>query len=137
MPGKAGGEKRRTARCACGSLRIELVGNPRAVYLCHCDTCKRTTGSVFAYRARYSASAIAHVSDGQRSWRRQGESGSWVDQVFCGSCGSTLFLRGERLGSDIVVSAGAFAETDLPAPQAAYYQDREMLWLHDDGHFRR
>lgn len=131
------GRKRpRKAQCACGGLRLEMIGEPLSVYLCHCDACKRITGSAFAYRARYGASAIAGLSGEPRSWRRSGDSGHWVEHVFCGTCGTTMFLRGERLGGDIVVSGGIFADPEFPAPGAAYYRDRELLWMHSvtSGH---
>lgn len=130
MPADIGQDRPRKAECACGSVRLEMIGDPLSVYLCHCDACKRTTGSAFAYRARYKASAIASLSGEPRSWRRSGDSGSWVEHVFCGICGTTMFLRGERLGGDIVVSAGIFADREFPAPGAAYYRDRELHWMH-------
>ena len=41
----------RTAHCSCGTLRVEVSGEPDAVVACHCGECQRRTGSVFGVAA--------------------------------------------------------------------------------------
>jgi len=37
--------RKRVARCSCGSLRAETVGEPIIVVTCFCEECQRRTGS--------------------------------------------------------------------------------------------
>src|SRR4029453_4036502 len=36
--------KKLTGRCACGSIRYQLLAQPMFVHCCHCDACQRLTG---------------------------------------------------------------------------------------------
>lgn len=118
-----------TAACLCGAVRLQLRGAPLGIYACHCDTCKRTTGSAFGYRARYRG-VDADLAGEPRRWRRFGDSGRWVDHFFCGRCGTTLFQKAEALGDDVVLSVGALADPASPPPQAHYRRESGHDWLH-------
>lgn len=116
------------ATCLCGALQIELRGAPLGLYACHCNTCKRTTGSAFGYRARYSAAEIVVFGEPRR-WRRIGDAGRWVDHHFCGTCGAMVFQKAEALGDDIVLSVGALANPMSPPPQAHFREEAAHRWL--------
>ena len=45
----------REASCSCGQLRIEVKGEPLGIGVCHCLSCQRRTGSVFATLASFAA----------------------------------------------------------------------------------
>jgi hypothetical protein len=118
----------RIASCLCGVLRVQLRGAPLGIYACHCNTCKRTTGSAFGYRARYAGGDVA-VSGTPRRWRRTGDAGRWVDHFFCGTCGVMLFQKAEALGDDLVLSVGVLADPASPPPQAHFRQEVAHDWL--------
>jgi hypothetical protein len=44
----------RTAQCHCGALKVITSGEPVQVYLCHCQSCQRRTGSVRATVSKLS-----------------------------------------------------------------------------------
>jgi hypothetical protein len=41
----------KVAQCQCGQLRAVVTGEPKSIAMCHCHclTCKRRSGSAFAY----------------------------------------------------------------------------------------
>ena len=43
--------KKVTGGCACGSIRYQLLDKPMFVHCCHCDNCRRLTGSAFVLNA--------------------------------------------------------------------------------------
>ena len=76
-------------RCLCGAVAYEINGDPEMAFYCHCDRCRRWTGSAVA--------ALMIVQDDQLSiirgreqiqtYREEG----YVNRSFCKICGSNLF----------------------------------------------
>lgn len=122
-------DKLRTARCSCRKVELVCAGEPRRVYACACIECQRCTGTAFAYRAIYPDTAIVAQEGETRSWRRQGESGAWLEQHFCIECGSVVFMRAETLKDAVSVSAGCFEDPDFPPPQKLHWPERRHRWL--------
>lgn len=50
--------KKLNGRCACGSVRYQLLEKPMFVHCCHCDDCQRLTGSAFVLNAIIETEAI-------------------------------------------------------------------------------
>lgn len=119
----------RTASCACGSLRVGVTGEPSHVYICNCLECQRATGSAFACRAWYTSEAVARIDGEQRQWRRLNAGGRWVEHVFCPTCGSIVYIRGEASPDAISISVGCFADPSFATPAAAYWASRKHRWF--------
>lgn len=118
----------RTASCACGGLKLTVSGKPAGVYACSCFECQRATGSAFAYRARFSNDSIVAVEGDSRTWRRGSDAGRWVEQTFCPTCGTLVFMTGEGLSNAIVVSVGCFNDPQFERPAALHRTARRHGW---------
>jgi len=127
------GGKTRTATCSCRGVRLALAGEPRRVYACSCTECQRCTGSAFAYRAIFADAAILGLEGTTRSWRRTGSSGRWLEQTFCPTCGTVVFMRAEALNDALSISVGCLEDPDFPAPQLLHWSDRKHRWLCLEG----
>ena len=125
----------RTARCACGQLRIDVSGAPVRVSVCHCLDCQRRTGSAFGVQARFPASA-AHVYGARSEYVRIGDSGGRMRASFCPQCGSTVFYVVDAMPDLVAIPVGAFADPGFPAPEVSYYEERMHAWLTLDGDMR-
>ncbi|MFC4171338.1 GFA family protein [Microvirga sp. GCM10011540] len=123
----------RVAACSCRSVELVLAGEPRRVYACSCLECQRCTGSAFSYRAIYPDAAILSQKGETRSWRRSGSSGQWLEQHFCTTCGSVVFMRAEALKDALSVSAGCLEDEQYPAPQVLHWPERKHRWLCLEG----
>ena len=119
----------RTATCSCRGVELVLAGEARRVYACSCLECQRATGSVFAYRAIYADSAVLSMKGETKSWRRAGSSGQWLEQTFCTTCGSLVYMRAEGLKDALSVSAGCLEDPEYPAPQMLHWAQRKHRWL--------
>ena len=53
----------RVAQCCCGSLKVEVDGEPAVVSLCNCIECQRRTGSPFGVGAYYEAAQVRTSGD--------------------------------------------------------------------------
>ncbi len=90
-------------RCHCERVRYEITGPVRQVVECHCESCRRLTGSVWHATGARQRDVSITDDDGALHWYRSSEK---VERGFCGHCGSTLFFR--RDGADtITITAGS------------------------------
>ena len=126
----------REARCSCGALAAVCSGEPVRVSICHCLSCKRRSGSAFAWGATFAQHQVA-TSGESKSYTSIGEEGRWGRMHFCPTCGVTLFYEIEARPGMITVPAGAFADPGFPGPDVAVYDERRAPWLVIDPPLRQ
>ncbi len=97
----------RVAQCHCGQLRAIATGEPGRVYVCHCKSCQRRTGT----------------------YARKGDSGFELRFHFCPNCGTSILWEGDRTPEFCGIAAGCFADLDFPAPSGSIYEEAMHSWL--------
>lgn len=107
---------RRTGGCLCGELRIEAVGEPCRVGLCHCLDCRRHHGALFSAFAIFPQDAVTVT----------GEVRDYGGRSFCPHCGSSVFARS---GDEVEVALGALDAPDQFAPTYESWTVRREAWL--------
>ena len=122
----------RTASCSCGSLLLSFRGGPARVYACACLECQRATGTAFAYRARFNQEDIVEDVGERRRFRRMTEAGHWMDQIFCPTCGTLIYMEAEVMPGALVVSVGCFGDPDFAPPAALFWARRKHGWYELD-----
>ena len=117
-------EKIRTAGCTCGQLTATATGEPNRVGICHCMTCRKTTGSVLSVFAIYPKERVAI----------EGRYESWATgpgrRCFCPVCGSGVF---ELSGDETEIMAGTFDEPNAVTPTYETWVIRREHWLPATG----
>jgi hypothetical protein len=121
-------ERERTAKCICGGLTVAVRDEPIDVYACSCGYCQRRSGSAFTYAAIYPESKVS-VEGEYRTWRRQSDSGRFLDNAFCPTCGASVFFRAEAQSGRIGVAVGCFADSDFGRPARLFWGSRRHHWL--------
>lgn len=116
------------AACACGQLRVRLAGEPYLVSSCHCLACQRRTGALFGANSFFKRTQ-ATVEGEAKSFRRQADSGNWLDFRFCPSCGSTVFWYPESAPETICIAVGTLADPAFPAPVRTVWTEKKHAWL--------
>src|SRR3954470_7195659 len=104
---------RHEAACSCGQLHVLLAEEPYLVSSCHCLACQRRTGALFGANSFFKK-AQSTVQGESQSFRRQAESGNWLDFRFCPRCGSTVFWYPESAPETICIATGTFADPAFP-----------------------
>ncbi len=126
----------RHAACACGQLRATTRGEPVRVSVCHCNNCRRRSGSLFAAQARWPDDKV-EITGESREWVKVGEEGGHAAFRFCPDCGSTVSYTLDALPGLTAIAMGAFAghegNAPLPPPQYEVFHDRAPKWLHLEG----
>jgi len=117
----------RRARCCCGRLAISVAGEPVLNALCHCDDCRRRTGSAFGWSAYFRDDQVVGVEGAAFEYAVPVA----TPQVrrFCGDCGSTLFWSTGNFPGHTGVAGGAFLDPPLSEPTAAYRAAKRCAWL--------
>ncbi|MFC3678732.1 GFA family protein [Bacterioplanoides pacificum] len=100
--------------CLCGAVAFEIHGCFEQFYLCHCQHCRKDTGSAHAANL-FSTTARLSWLKGEELYRVYTLPGSAHSKQFCINCGSAL--PGLQLdGRLLVVPAGSL---DTPLRQTA------------------
>jgi hypothetical protein len=76
--------------CVCGSVRFELGDHPMWTHACHCNACKKRTGSAYGISAVVETENVKSFTGETRTFTRTGDSGKPVHYEFCPQCGTTV-----------------------------------------------
>ncbi len=89
-------EVTRTSGCACGSVQIEIRGEPSVMAYCHCDTCRSWRGApVHAASLWPTANVTVLKGDDHLATYKKTEASH---RQFCTSCGAPVLVRHPELG---------------------------------------
>ncbi|KAJ5747141.1 uncharacterized protein N7511_008837 [Penicillium nucicola] len=80
--------------CVCEKVRYEITGQPITNIICHCDTCRKTTGSVFMANSVYmkenfkiiTGEDVLKVYDDKPPGSK-----NTVHRHFCSNCSSPVY----------------------------------------------
>ena len=100
------------AKCCCGSVTVDLAGDSKLNALCHCDNCRKRTGSAFGHSLYFSRDALQRAVGITRTYSISNEGGA-QQRFFCPRCGTTVYWYWERFPEWVGVAAGCLSE---PAP---------------------
>lgn len=94
--------------CVCGKVRYHISGVPLRATICHCTWCQRRTGSAFGVELVFEKNQITFHDDAKSVYRHISEnSGRWLDQHFCNTCGSGIGLTLEAVPLIQSISVGS------------------------------
>ncbi len=111
------GDDVHTGGCLCGAVRFSVKGAPFRVGLCHCQDCRRVSGSAFNFFGVWSRSV----------YEGTGELGTFEGRSFCSVCGSRVAsLRDDE--AEIMVGALDIAPSDI-IPGYELWIGRREPWL--------
>ena len=112
--------------CLCGQVRFVIDGGFDHFFLCHCERCRKDTGSAHA--------ANLFASDAQLSWLAGEErvrvyqlTGTQHIKSFCSECGSALPTQ-QNNGRLLVVPAGCLDTPPAIRPQAHIFVGSKADW---------
>lgn len=92
-----------TGQCMCGAVTLEVTPKAPELHACHCETCRRWTGSAFIE----IDVAPEHLKVTGPVKARQ--SSDWAERAWCDECGSILWYHLTVPGREFyAVSAGLF-----------------------------
>jgi hypothetical protein len=128
-----------TGHCLCGAVRYEITSQPLGMAYCHCEECRRATGSAFNTTLFIAREGFRIVA-GEDALGFH-ESSPENKRHFCTRCGSPLFkhyahnpkfmsVRAGSLDSDPGVRPGVHVWVSEKAP---WYEISDDLPQHAQG----
>jgi len=130
-------EKIRVARCCCGQLSLEILGEPKQIVACSCDYCQRRTGAIMQQSAWFTGHQIVSRAGEEKRYTAPNNPGGG-DYIFCPHCGSTVYWEmpniGEVYGVELYgVAVGSFADPEFPRPKFEGWASKRHRWLGEVG----
>jgi hypothetical protein len=135
--------KLQSGGCSCGTVRF-AISRYLYVLACHCNACKKRTGSAYGLSVPVEAANIDSFAGKTATFVRAAESGRKVHYEFCPTCGTTVRWRLEGNSHRYIFAAGAFDDirelkavgemyTAVALPWARLGCELERPGLSDDG----
>lgn len=112
--------------CLCGAVRFEVEGVFERFYLCHCEYCRKDTGSAHAANLFSSTADLRWIS-GEDTIRSFNLPSTRHTKCFCSICGSALPSM-QMNGELLVVPAGSLNSEVPIRPNAHIFVSSKAGW---------
>jgi hypothetical protein len=112
--------------CLCGEVRFEIEGEFARFYLCHCEYCRKDTGSAHAANLFSSTAKIRWLS-GADNITQFNLPATRHSKCFCSTCGSALPIN-HMNGEMLVVPAGSLNGEVHVRPDAHIFVSSRAGW---------
>lgn len=123
-------QQKLTGHCYCGAVSFEISGESDWVGHCHCESCRRASGSVMTTFAGFDENQV--IFSGTPPSRYITKDG--VTRSFCSHCGSPVAYQGENQPGRIHLQLGLFDDIEaLPADDHSFLNEK-ISWLKADEH---
>lgn len=114
--------------CACGALRYEAAGAPYHRTLCHCTTCRRTSGAPALAWFSVAATRFRWTSGVPQQFR----SSVTAARFFCAACGTALAFRQDAL-DEIDITICSLDDPEVLPPVDQTFARSKLGWFDTVG----
>lgn len=115
------------AECCCGKTIIELEGDFAINAVCHCDNCKKRTGSAFGHSVYFAKEQAVSIPETTNIYHVAAKTGD-QQRYFCVYFGTTLYWEAGMFPNMFGVAGGCFIE-DLPEPTISVSNENCLDWV--------
>ncbi|MGB5492653.1 MAG: GFA family protein [Woeseiaceae bacterium] len=116
--------------CLCGAVSYEITGNAGQFWHCHCQRCRKATGTGHASNILMKPESVEWTSGNDSLKYYKLPDAKRFATVFCSTCGSLM----PRVAQDLsiaVIPAGTLDNDPGLRPQARIFQDSRAAWSCD------
>lgn len=99
-----------SGRCQCGEIRYESLGEPKALYICHCRECQKQSASAFGISLDVPRDTFRVIQGRPKFWTRITGTGKKLKCAFCPTCGSRLWHELDPATELVSIKAGSLDE---------------------------
>jgi hypothetical protein len=115
--------------CLCGAVRFIATGQPKGVYWCHCQSCRKHSGAPASVFVAFEHTAYT-VTKGEIT--KFDSTPGRTRRGFCARCGSTLTCESASLPNETHFHVGAFDQAARFAPTRHVFPGERLAWVHLD-----
>lgn len=114
-----------TGGCLCGAIRYRVTGPPQSTSLCHCFSCRRSTGGPSLAWAIFEKDKVEIVS-GELAVHR---SSPGVERGFCAACGTSLTYARENRPGLFDVTTASLDDPEAFPPAREIWTEERLSWI--------
>ncbi|WP_319542335.1 GFA family protein [uncultured Pseudodesulfovibrio sp.] len=112
--------------CLCGKVAFEINGEFDSFFLCHCERCRKDTGSAHAANL-FSSTARLRWKSGEDNVRTFDFNSTGHIKSFCIDCGSAL--PNLQMGGTLLVVPAGSLDCDVPLqPDGHIFYSKKANW---------
>ena len=104
-----------TGSCLCGSVNYNSNSDPLVIQNCHCDQCRKATGSVYLTNL-FIKEGNFEITGEVNNYTHLSDAGNNMTKYFCPKCGSQVFGKNSGRPGIITIRAGTVNEKDIIKP---------------------
>jgi hypothetical protein len=116
-----------TGGCLCGAVRYECAAEPVAAGHCHCEDCRRTSGTGHGSHMAVPAAAFA-LSGEVKTFDKPADSGNVVGRAFCPTCGGAVYSVNSGNKDLVFLRASSLNDLEVFKPQLVVYAAKAASW---------
>ena len=121
-----------TGSCLCGAVRYRIEGAPSRMLYCHCEHCRRASGSSFATNVLVDRDRFRLTSGEEVLGAYESRPGKI--RHFCTRCGSPIYNRLTDGTGPCIVRAGTLDGDPGLRPSVHIWVSSKAPWVElDDG----
>jgi hypothetical protein len=111
--------------CLCGAVRYRANGAPQATSLCHCESCRRSTGGPSLAWAIFPEASVA-ITEGTLT---EHQSSPGVYRGFCARCGTSLTYRRDNRPGLFDVTTASLDDPEAFPPAWEIWVEERLSWM--------
>ncbi len=121
-----------TGRCLCGAVHYEVNGDPLKFYHCHCERCRKSTGTGHATNLMLANAQLVFTQGESHLKRYKVPEAERFTRQFCDQCGSLVARLVPEIEA-VIIPAGSL-DSEIPIkPQAHIFWDSRAAWSCDSA----
>ena len=114
--------------CCCGSVQYNLLTALQGTYYCHCRDCQILSGSAYHVLGIVERDALVVLSGELTAYTKSADSGYDMTREFCSTCGTPLFLKGERFPELAMFTVSSLDNPEAAQPSFQIWTTSKVSW---------
>jgi hypothetical protein len=110
--------------CLCKAIRYRVSGTPVFSVICHCNTCRRASGSPSVAWVTFERNQVEFLAGPARSY----ESSPGVARKFCGLCGTAISFETAESPSAIDLTTISLDDPTAFPPTQEVWLEHRVPW---------
>lgn len=116
-----------TGRCMCKAVTYEVTGSPVIVAQCHCEECRRLSGTGHSIGAMFAKENVVFTGE-ISEFKYRSDLGSEVTKTFCANCGSPIYGTNTKSSDFLTLTLGSMDDAKDLAVQVVIFERDKKHW---------
>jgi hypothetical protein len=118
-----------SGKCLCGTITYQASGSPIVVGQCHCEQCRRLSGTGHAIGAMFPVSAVT-FNGALSEYKYKSAKGSEVTKAFCGAGGSPIYGTNSQNSDYLTLTLGSMDDAEDLQVEVVIFERDKQHWDH-------